>query len=416
MADKEATDEEKSSLNKAGGMPHRAEGRRRSSSSWAMHMKRIVILAACVFLLGVVVFRGIATRAKETRALASETRDMAVPTVTVIQPKRGAQKEEVVLPGNIQAFVDSPIYARTSGYLKRWYADIGAHVTAGQLLAEIDTPEIDQQLQQARADLATAEANYHLAETTAARWQDLLKTESVSQQETEEKIGDLQAKKAIRDSARFNVDRLVQVQSFQKVYAPFAGVITARNTDVGALIDAGSAGGQARELFHLADTRRLRIYVNVPEIYSRSAAPGVRAVLTLAELPGRTFGGTIVRTADAIDPGSRTLLAEIDVENRPGLLLPGAFAQVHLKLPAAGTAFILPINALIFRSEGLRVATVREGKAALIPVEPGRDFGTELEIISGLTGSEFIITNPPDSLVSGEEVRVLTDSGRGGPR
>ncbi len=392
--------------------PRRAANER--SSSWG-HAKRVFILAMGALLLGAAVFRGITTRARATALLVKETREMAIQAVTIIHPKRGASKEEVVLPGNIQAFVDSPIYARTSGYLKRWYVDIGAHVKAGDLLAEIDTPETDQQLEQARADLATAEANYHLAETTAARWEDLLKTDSVSRQETEQKIGDLQAKKATMDSARFNVNRLEKLQSFEKIYAPFDGVIIARNTDIGALIDAG-AGGSARELFHLADTRKLRVYVNVPQIYSRSAVPGMHATLTLAEFPGRSFGGTVVRTADAIDPGSRTLLVEIDVENPSGRLLPGAFAEVHLKLPSVASAFILPVNSLLFRSEGLRVAAVKEGKAELLPIVLGKDFGTEVEVVSGLTGNEAIVANPPDSLISGEQVRVASDPGAGGQR
>ncbi len=377
-------------------------------------LRRLLLLAIALTLFGTVVFRGIASRVRATSAIARETREVAVPTVSVLHPKRGAAKEEVVLPGNIQAYVDAPIYARTNGYLKKWYVDIGARVKSGQLLAEIDTPEIDQQLQQARADLATAEANYGLAETTAARWQDLLKTDSVSKQETDQKIGDLHAKKAIMDSARYNVSRLEQLQSFQKIFAPFDGVITARNIDVGALIDAGSSGGSAKELFHLADTRKLRVYVSVPQSYSRAAVPGVAARLTLAEFPGRNFGGTLVRTADAIDSSSRTLLVEIDVENPTGRLLPGAYSEVHLDLPATTSAFILPVNALMFRSEGLRVAKIIDGRVLLVPITIGRDFGREVEVVAGLAGDETIIANPADSLVSGARVRAAPDAASGG--
>ncbi len=385
------------------------DGQMRRKATPAMRiLKRIALLAATLLLIGEIVFHGIASRARATTTLIRETRQMAVPTLTVTHPREGSAREEIILPGNVQAFTDAPIYARTNGYLRQWYFDIGSKVKAGQLLAEIDTPEIDQQLQQARADLATAEANYHLAETTAERWQNLLKTDSVSKQETEEKLGDLKAKKAIVDSATFNVRRLEELQSFQKIYAPFDGVITARNTDVGSLIDAGSAS-QAKELFHLAATHKLRVYVTVPEIYGRSAVPGVRALLTLAEFPRKDFSGIVVRTADAIDPGTRTLLVEVDVENPKGELLPGSFAEVHLKLPAAGSAVIIPANALLFRSEGLRVATVSAGKTNLVPIVLGRDFGTEVEVVSGLSGSEFVVVNPPDSLVSGMEVRVTPE-------
>jgi RND family efflux transporter MFP subunit len=350
---------------------------------------------------------------RATSALTVQTQEMAVPTVSVIQPKRGASSEEIVLPGNIQAFIDAPIYARTNGYLKRWYVDIGARVKAGQLLAEIDTPEVDQLLQQARADLATAEANYQLAKTTAARYQYLLETDSVAKQDVDNAVANYQAKKAMVQSAGENVKRLEDLQSFEKIYAPFDGVITARNTDIGALIDSGS-GGLAKELFHLAALRTLRVYVNVPQIYSRSAVPGVQADLTLAEFPGRRFHGRLVRTADAIDQASRTLLTEIDVDNAAGELLPGAYAEVHFKLASGTSTFTLPVNTLLFRSEGLRVGVLRDGKAVLVPIVLGRDFGTEVEVVSGLDGSESVITNPPDSLVSGGEVRIAPQAANGG--
>ncbi len=373
---------------------------------------RVLLAAAALLLIGDLVFQGIATRARATDALIRETRQMSVPTLSVVHPRAGQAREEIALPGNVQAYTDAPIYARTNGYLKRWYFDIGSKVKAGQLLAEIETPEVDQQLGQARADLATAEANYQLAVITAQRWQNLLETDSVSKQETEEKLSDLKAKKATMDSARFNVSRLEQVQSFEKVYAPFDGVITARNTDVGYLINAGS-NTVSKELFHLAATDKLRVFVNVPEIYARSARPGVRARLTLAEFPKRSFWGTMARTADAIDPTSRTLLVEIDVNNPKGELLPGAFAEVHVGLPSATQAFIIPVNTLIFRSQGLQIATVREGKTELVPVVLGRDFGSEVEVVSGLSGTEPVVVNPPDSLLSGVEVHVVPE-GAGG--
>jgi RND family efflux transporter MFP subunit len=324
----------------------------------------------------------------------------------------GDVSQELVLPGNMQAFVDTPIYARTNGYLKRWTADIGSHVKTGQLLAEIDTPEVDDQLHQARADLATAEANYKLAEKTASRWQALLKTESVSQQEADQTQGDMEAKKAALESARFNVSRLEKLQAFKRIYAPYDGVITARNTDVGALIDAGSGGGPGKELFHIASTQKLRVYINVPQFYSRDAAPGVEAALTLTEFPGRIFKGTLVRTTQAIDAASRTMLAEVAVDNPTGELLPGAYAQVHLKLHSSNTAFIVPVNTLIFRSDGMQVAVVQpDQRVALKKILVGRDFGTEVEVVSGLEKEDVVVLNPADSLASGAQVRVVKQVG-----
>ncbi len=331
---------------------------------------------------------------------------MALPTVAIIHPERSAEAEEVVLPANVQAFISAPIYARTNGYVKKWYADIGAHVKQGQLLAEIETPEVDQQLQQARADLATAQANLHLAEITANRYQDLLKTNSVSQQETDNATGALAANQATVQANQANVSRLQQLQSFEKIYAPFTGVITARKTDIGDLIDAGASGGSKTDLFDMAQPDRLRVYVNVPEAYSQAAKPGLTADLTLAEFPGRRFQGRLVRTAESIDPATRTLLVEIDVVNPTGLLLTGSYAEVHLKLPAGSSSYLLPVNTLLFRKEGLRLAVVKEGKAVLTPVVPGHDFGDRMEIVGGLQGNESIIVNPPDSIISGQAVRV----------
>jgi len=365
-----------------------------------------VIVALLV--VAAIVVAGIVPRRRATAALRTETLDLAIPTVSVIHPKLGAPLSEITLPGNIQAFTDSPIYARTNGYLKKWYVDIGARVTAGQLLADIETPEVDQQLDQARADLNTAQANYNLSEITSARYQDLLKTDSVSKQDVDNANGDFQAKKAMVASAQYNVKRLEELQSFEKIYAPFDGVITARNTDVGHLINSG-AGGPATELFHIAAVRTMRVYINLPQQYSQAATPGITADLTLQEFPGRRFQGKLVRTSDAIDVASRTLLVEVDVDNPRGEILPGAYTEVHLKVPSGAPALILPVSALIFHSDGLQVGTVQDGnRAALTKIILGRDMGSEVEVVSGLTASDSVIANPPDSLISGETVRVVT--------
>jgi len=366
----------------------------------------IWIAIVALLVIAAVVIAGIVPRKNAKAALAIETRDLATPTVAVIHPKMGTPQTEIVLPGNIQAVVDSPIYARTNGYLKKWYADIGAHVRAGQLLAEIETPEMDQQLDQARAELNTAQANNRLAEITANRYQDLAKSDSVSKQDVDNAAGDFEAKKAMVASAQSNVKRLEQLQSFEKIYAPFDGVITARNTDIGHLINSG-AGVPATELFHIADTRSVRVFVNVPQDYSQLAQPGLTADLTLQEFPNKRFKGKLVRTANAIDPSSRTLLAEVDVNNSTGELLPGSYAQVHLKAASGTPAVILPVSAMLFRSEGLQVATVENGnRAQLRSVTVGRDFGNEIEVVSGIKPDDLVIDNPSDSLISGESVRV----------
>lgn len=368
---------------------------------------RLVLFAvAFLVVVAVIVAAGIIPRQRARAALRQETDAMAIPTVLVAHPKKAPAAEEIVLPANVQAFTDAPIYARTNGYLKKWYADIGTRVKAGQLLAEIDTPEVDQQLRQARADLNTAEANLHLSQITADRYAGLLKTDSVSKQDADNAAGDYEAKKAIVKSGEANVQRLTELLSFQKIYAPFDGVITARNTDIGQLIDSGSSGGPGRELFHIASVKKLRAYVNVPQDYSRNAKPGLVADLTFPDLPGKRIPGKLVSTSDAIDPSSRTLLVQFEVDNANGELLPGAYAALHLKLPAGSSSYIVPATSLMFRSEGLRLATVNDNKAALLPVTVGRDFGTEVEIISGLTGNETIIVNPLDSLLPGQQVRI----------
>jgi len=377
--------------------------------------RRWWIAVLAVVIVVAIVVSGILPRIHARADLDKETAEMAIPTVSVVHPKRGAPAQEVVLPANVQAYIDAPIYARTNGYLKHWYADIGAHVKAGQLLADIETPEVDQQLRQSRADLATAEANLNLSRITAVRYADLLKTDSVSKQDADNAAGDYAAKQATVQSAQANVKRLEELQAFEKIYAPFEGVITARNTDIGALIDSGSSGGARTELFHIAQPDKLRVYVNVPEAYSQAAKPGLTADLVLSEFPGRRFEGTLVRTADAIDQSTRTLLVEIRVNNPTGTLLSGAYAEVHLKLPTATTAFILPVNTLLFRSEGLRVAAVTDDRhAELRPVTLGHDFGSEVEVVAGLTGNESIVVNPPDSIVAGEEVRIAQPAAASG--
>jgi RND family efflux transporter MFP subunit len=369
----------------------------------------VAVLASAAVVA--VVVSGILPRIQARNALVKETREMAIPTVAVVHPGRSAPSKELVLPANVEAYIDAPIYARSNGYLKKWYADIGTRVTAGQLLAEIESPEIDQQLRQARADLGTAEANLHLAEITSNRYAGLLKTDSVSKQDADNAEGNYAAQKATVQAMEANVKRLEQLQSFEKIYAPFTGVVTARRTDIGALIDSGGSGGTRTELFHIAQPDRLRVYVNVPESYSQAAKPGLTADLALSEFPGRLFQGKLVRTANAIDPSTRTLLVEIAVNNPTGTLLSGAYAEVHLELPSAASSFTLPVTTLLFRSEGLRVAAVIDGQhAELKPITVGRDYGSEIEVVSGLIGDEAVITNPPDSIVSGEEVRVAQPS------
>lgn len=376
----------------------------KSSSPWML-----TGLTAAVVVLGSVIYAGIHERANAETTLGVSTERAAIPTVNVVQPTTGAGSQEIVLPGNTQPFNDTPIYARTNGYLKRWYADIGARVAQGQLLAEIDTPEIDQQLEQARADQKNAQANEQLAQITATRWQNLLKSNAVSKQETDQAVQDLSARQASVDSMAANVHRLEQLQSFEKVYAPFSGVITARNTDIGALINAG-AGGVPQELFHMAAVNQLRVYVAVPEVDSLAARTGAKATLTLDEFPGENFEGTIVRNSDSIDAASRTLNVEIDVNNPQDRIKTGAYVFVHLKRPQAAKnsaqSLTIPANTLLFRSEGLRVGVVRNGRAELAPIKIGRDFGSTVEVVNGLQATDQIIVNPSDSLASGTQVQV----------
>jgi RND family efflux transporter MFP subunit len=378
-----------------------------SSDPKARHRGRL-LLAAGVLLAVALAVAGIVPRMRAETALVKQTKERSTIAVQVMVPQRGTPVEEVVLPGSIQAFADAPIFARTNGYLKRWYADIGSRVKKGQLLAEIETPETDQQLIQARADLGTAVANSDLSNITAARYTELKKSDSVSQQDVDNALGDAKAKQAMVNSQRANVRRLEELQAFEKIYAPFDGVVTARNTDIGQLIASGSTTGTANELFHMAAISTLRVYVNVPQLYSAAALPGVAAYLTLAERPGKRFPGKLVRNANSINVASRTLLAEVDVDNSAGELLPGSYAQVHLKLAGAATTFMVPVSALIFQTAGLHLATIVGGdRIHLEEVMPGRDFGNEVEVVAGITPGQLVVDNPPDSLVENQQVRVV---------
>ena len=360
--------------------------------------------AAILAAVGAVAW-GVTTRTRALDVVAQETREQAVPAVAVVTAVKGAPQEEIVLPGTMQAFSDAPIYARTTGYLKKWYVDMGAHVHAGQLLADIDTPDLDQQLQQARADLATAQANARLAQTTAERYRDLITSDSVSRQDLDNANGNLEARETAVESARANVKRLEQLQSFRRIEAPFDGVITARNTDIGALVDAG-ASAQARELFRLGAIHKVRVFVSVPQTYAQAARPGTPTAVTLEEIPGKVFHGTLARTSNAVDPVARTMLTEVEVDNPTGEILPGAYVVVRLGVGRGTRGLTIPANTLLFRSEGLRVAVVRDGRAELVPVTIRRDFGRSVEVVSGLQPTDSVILDPADSLVSGTPVRV----------
>jgi RND family efflux transporter MFP subunit len=373
---------------------------RRPLNKW-LGMTVALILVAAVFISGVW------SRVSARRTLNTETAQVALTAVSVVAPQQTAPAEEIILPGNVQPFITSPIYARTSGYLRKWTVDIGAHVKKGQLLAVIETPEVDQQLQQSLSNLNTAKANLALAETTKNRYEGMIRSNAVSQQDVDNAVGTYNANKAIVEANQANVKQLEALQSFEKIYAPFDGVVTARNTDIGDLINSGSAGGVKTDLFHIAQPGTLRVYVNVPEEYSQGIKLGMTADLSLAEFPGRKFQGSLVRTADSINMTTRTLLIEIDVKNPVGELLTGSYAEVHLRVPTHATTLSLPVNTLIFRSEGLRVGVVKEGKVALTAVTPGRDSGNQIEITSGLKPDDQVIINPPDSIVSGQRVQIV---------
>jgi len=369
-------------------------------------------LIVVVAVLAVVVVLGIASRTRQESLLENENKQSSVADVEVIHPAGSAVSDEIALPGNTQAYMDTPIYSRTSGYLKAWYFDIGAHVRKGQLMAQIETPELDQQLQVAQADLKSAQANLDLAVTTAARYQNLLKTNSVSKQETDVATGDEAAKRAARDASEANVRRLTQLQSFENIYAPFDGIVTARNTDVGALIEAG-ANSTPKELFHLAAINKIRVFVAVPEAYSASIKDDTEATLTLDEYPGQNFVGEVARNSNQIDQASRTLNVEVDIDNAKGLLLPGAYVFVHFKVPQHVTSLTIPSNTLLFRSQGLQVATVIGEKVHLVPVKIGNDMGATVEIASGLKPSDQVIVDPSDSIAEGQTVHIADHTAAG---
>lgn len=381
----------------ASGAVEKAKGSRKR---WLVPV--IVLLVVAGLLIS-----GILSRVRHRAALRTEAAQMAVPTVSVVLPKGAGPAQEVVLPGNVQPFITSPIYSRTNGYLKKWYFDIGAHVKKGQLLAVIESPEIDQQLKQSRSNLLTAQAHLKLTEVTKNRYQGLLSSQAVSQQDVDNAVAAYNADKAIVEADQANVRQYEVLQSFERIYAPFDGLITARNTDVGDLVNSGNTGNVKTDLFRMAQTGKLRVFVNVPEQYSRGVQPGQAADLTLAELPGRRFPGVLVRTAEAINLVTRTLPIEVDVDNPTGTLLTGSYAEVHLKLPGQISTYSIPANTLIFRSEGLQVAVVKDGKIVLTPVTPGHDFGNAIEIVAGLNASDQIVVNPSDSIVSGQAVKIV---------
>ena len=368
-----------------------------------------LVVPAALCLFGAITFF---SRAESQKKLVATTQAMEVESVSVIHAQPSPPATDLALPATLQAFSDSPIYARTDGYVKHWYADIGARVKQGQLLAVVETPELDQQLQQAEAQLKNAEANLQIADITATRWQNLLKTDSVSHQEADQAVSDLHSKEALVDSNKANVERLEQLQSFERIVAPVDGVITARNTDVGALIQADTTA--PKELFHLSAIQKLRIYVPVPEVYAPSVKTGDKAAVTLDAFPGQAFTGTLVRNANAIDSASRTLNVEVDVDNSSGQLMPGAYAFVHFKLPAKRGAVTIPSNALLFRSEGLRVGVVRNSHVALLPITIGQDYGDSVEVVAGLTARDSVIVNPSDSLANGAQVQVEGNPKDGG--
>src|SRR6266498_5326035 len=364
----------------------------------------IAAVLGVVFLIAAIV--GIASRFSESKTLAKETEALAVPFVSVIHPKAEPAQEELVLPSTLQAYTESPIYARTNGYLKKWYKDIGSRVREGELLADIETPEIDQELLQSKAARDQASAQVEIAKSSAKRWENLQKMDAVAQQETDERNSGYAQAQANLAAADANVRRLQQMESFNHIYAPFGGVITRRNVDIGALINSGNTGAN-QQLFNIARTDPIRIYVSVPEVYAGKVRPGVHATIQLSSGSGQSFSGNVVRNAEAIDPGTRTLLTEIDVPNPKGELLPGSYAQVHFALKVAVPRLTIPVNAMLTRAEGTHAAVVDgNGKVQLKPIVIGRDYGGDVEVLSGIEQGDLIVLNPSDSLEDGQQVNI----------
>ena len=383
---------------------NRTPQHRQSRGTW---LKLVIVLAVAIAILSF----GIHTRRSEEASLHTISAEAAATPVSVVQPKQAAPMEEIILPGSIEPFISSPIYARTDGYLKKWYFDIGAHVKAGQLLATIQAPEVDEQLSQARSTLATAQANLKLAQITMDRYQGLLIKHAVAQQDVDNAVGTYAANKAMVDADMANVRHFEALVSYENVYAPFDGVITVRNTDIGDLINAGSNTAPRTDMFHIAQTSTLRVYVNVPEEYWRGIKPGqTEADIVLAEFPGQKFPGKVVRNSEAINGTTRTLLTEVDLPNPENTLLSGSYAEVHLHVPSQTPTFLIPDNTVLFRSQHLQVGIVRDGRVELTDITPGHDFGTEMEVLAGLKAGDQIVVNPPDSLVSGQQVKIVQAS------
>lgn len=370
-------------------------------------------LLVALVVLACIVLYGINSRSKADKSLAVENKAESIPEVHVVYPVGGAAGGSLNLPGNTQAFVDTPIYSRTNGYLKKWYFDIGARVRKGQLMAIIETPEVDQELQAAQADEKVAQANLNLAKTTSERYQNLLKSNSVSKQETDQAVSDAAAKQASLEASQAAVRRYEQLQSFEQIYAPYSGIVTARNTDLGDLIQGGLTGAAtARPLFQLAEIGMLRVFVSVPEVYSSFVRNGGKATLSADEYPGQEFIGNIARNASSIDAASRTLNVEVDVPNPGGKLLPGAYVMVHFKVPTTGTNLTIPSNTLLFRAQGMQVGVVREGKVSLLPVKIAADHGETVEVASGLTKDDALVLDPSDSLTNGQPVKIRAEAGK----
>src|SRR3984885_12661310 len=379
-----------------------------------IHINGFARLGAVIAVVAVAfVLWSIFSAHRAAAKLVTATDDAAIVSVSTTHPKpTDPTGSELILPGTVQANIDAPIYARTNGYLKRWLVDIGARVKAGQLLAEIDTPEVQQQLSQAQAEVANAEANSKIAGVTAERWESLRKTDSVSRQDADEKSSLADASKAQLDSARANLARLRDLNGFQRIVAPFDGIITARETDVGRLIAAG--GGTGPELFRISDERQLRLYVRVPQAFAPQMGPSTTAQVSFPDHPGRTFLARMDSTANAIDPATNTLLVQLKVDNANGALLPGAYADVHFKVPpgALGASLQLPANTLLFRSDGIHVATVdASGQVSLKSIIIGRDYGSAIEVVNGLTAQDVVILSPPDSLLDHARVRLVAPAG-----